>query len=152
MQHDLKSTDGPLLLSTLQMTHSIRRSAKLDQAPTFQHPIGQGGWSVTSRNKGTVMIDARYDVRAITPAGGEDRALLRSNPSARAGAETCAEPARTVGSRLPKHVLATRRKTLGFGARAQETDQRGGTYVNFCGTGDFGSLVCVARPPYGPPC
>ena len=58
-------------------------------------------------------LDDRLRHRTIALIGGEDRALLRSNRSARSDAGTEAGVRTTSDSRLPQPVLATKRKTSG---------------------------------------
>jgi hypothetical protein len=77
-------------------------------------------------------IDVWYGSRTIADAGGEDRALLRSNPSAHAGAGTRAGVC--LHSSLPPPPPSRsghKAINLGVWGRApRQTSRTGGTYVN----------------------
>jgi len=83
------------------------------------------------------MMDVGRDGRTMRCIGREDRALLRSNPSARPDAGTWTGASPTV-PRLspPQSVLATKRKTSGvWGQSPQRQPRRGVTYVKIGGAG-----------------
>jgi len=76
-------------------------------------------------------IDVRYKCRTIADAGGEDRALLRSNPSARAGAGTRAGVC--LHGSPPPSPTRSGHKAINLGVRGRaprQTSRTGGTYVS----------------------
>ena len=78
-------------------------------------------------------IDVRYRGRTIADAGGEDRALLRSNLSAHAGAETRAggcQSDRPLSLLIPTAFSPQSEKPRGLGQSPKATPRTGGTYVN----------------------
>ena len=77
--------------------------------------------------------DVRCRGRTIADAGGEDRALLRSNPSAHAGAETQAggcQSDRPLSLLRPTAFSPQSDKPRGLGQSPKATPRTGGTYVN----------------------
>ena len=79
-------------------------------------------------------IDVRGKGRTIADAGGEDRALLRSNPSAYAGAGTRPEGLLTrqpsASPNVPDAFWPQSDKPRGLGQSPKATPRTGATYVN----------------------
>jgi hypothetical protein len=99
-------------------------------------------------------IDVRNCGRTMADAGGEDRALLRSNPSARAGAETQAggrQSDRPLSLLTPPAFSPQSDKPRGLGQSPKETRRTGGTYVNICGL-DHEELERVQRDALAAAC
>ncbi len=65
------------------------------------------------------MIDRAAGGRKMESIGREDRALLRSNPSARSDAGTWAGASRQGQLLPPLHVLALKAKNLGAGGSCE---------------------------------
>ena len=83
-------------------------------------------------------LDLRSDHATMLPVGREDRALLRSNPSARPMPEDGREPRPSYpGSFLLSHLLAIKRKTSSLWRRHKDafpfSSPTGQTYVYICG-------------------
>ena len=79
------------------------------------------------------LIDVRCRGWTIADAGGEDRALLRSNLNAHAGAETQAggcQSDRPLSLLTPTAFSPQRDKPRGLGQSPKAPPHTGGTYVN----------------------
>jgi len=77
-------------------------------------------------------VDVAHDKRTMTLTGGEDTALLRSNRSAHAGAETQAggcQSDRPLSLLMPTAFSPQSDKPRGLGQSPKVTPRRGGTYV-----------------------
>jgi hypothetical protein len=78
------------------------------------------------------LIDFRCGAWTIADAGGEDTALLRSNRSAHAGAETQAggcQSDRPLSLPMPTAFSPQSDKPRGLGQSPKAIPRRGGTYV-----------------------